>query len=900
MSGIVAVALLQAAGLPSSAAPPPASASTAEASAPERLREEDLLLFSLELDRLTLTDTLTAYGDPADPLLPVGELARLLDLDLTVAPPERRVTGTLGEERRSVTIDLNAPIARVAGRNVAFASDDVGFTHSDLYIRAKVLERILPIRIEVDQEGLAIKLTALEKLPIQARMERLGRTPEPGQDLADNEPAMQVDSPYLFLAPPSFDVALESGRDTRVPGFSRRYDVRFAGDLLYSSFQGYFGSDENGSPSTARMLFERRSAAGNLLGPLGATRLSAGDVFTPGLAMGPRSAGGRGISFSTVPLEQVSVFNTIDLRGELPIGSDAELYINDILRSGQRTPVQGRYEFLNVPLVRGLNVIRVVIYGARGERSEVVRVVNVGGGQLRKNETHFEFGLVQQDKAVIDPRPLAERELITATVGAPRLAASVSHGLSEAITVVGGAALYTSLQDDARNMLSAGIRTSLSGIAVQLDAAGDHKGGMALALGLAGQPLGVSTILRHSEYRGGFLDETGAPGDFLRPPSRKTAATMDLGIPSFGGKVIPLSLRLVRDGYADGGVAWLASSRASTTIEEAFVSAGLDYSRETSSGVDLRHRLTGNLSASKFVDFKWQLRGSLDYELLPAARLMSVALSADRAVSDNLALRFGLGQTLTKPRDTFLQAGGVLRLPIGDLALTGDFAARTGDWKIGVRFAFGSLFDPRRRSYVLTPPGPASGGNAVFHSFIDRDGDGRFGAGDEAAPGVRVEGGEKPLTTDKSGRAVLTGLGTSPTGRIQANIQDVESLYVSSPPSAVKFAPRPGKVLYIPYALAPVGEVYAKLLLRQPEGLKGLSAVSLRLLREGADPILAITEYDGSVVFSEVPLGTYRLEIDPAQAQRLKMRLKEPVSVTVTADQSSDVDAEVVFDQVAS
>ncbi len=131
------------------------------------------------------------------------------------------------------------------------------------------------------------------------------------------------------------------------------------GDLLYTGFQGFIGSDQNGHISGARATFERHDVKGQLLGPLHATSISGGDTFTPALAIGPRGVGGRGFGFSTAPLEQTSVFNRIDLRGELPVGYDVELYVNDILRSGQRTPVNGRYEFLNVPLVRGVNVIRV-------------------------------------------------------------------------------------------------------------------------------------------------------------------------------------------------------------------------------------------------------------------------------------------------------------------------------------------------------------------------------------------------------------------------------------------------------------------------------------------------------------------------------------------------------------
>jgi hypothetical protein len=83
----------------------------------------------------------------------------------------------------------------------------------------------------------------------------------------------------------------------------------------------------------------------------------------PPLSLGPRGAAGRGISFTTRLSSRRACSTRSDLRGELPIGYDVELYINDVLRSGQRAPVQGRYEFLDVPLVRGINIIRIVSYG---------------------------------------------------------------------------------------------------------------------------------------------------------------------------------------------------------------------------------------------------------------------------------------------------------------------------------------------------------------------------------------------------------------------------------------------------------------------------------------------------------------------------------------------------------
>ena len=896
---MVALALLPAGSI--AARQPVVSPGTDQpAAASAYLSEKDLLLFSLDLDQLTLTETLTAYGDPSDPLLPVGELARLLDLDLDVFPADRRITGTLGEARQTLTIDFNRRVARVGGTDVALTAVDVGFTHNDIYIRASVLQHILPVRFDVSPEALEIRLTALQKLPIQERLERIAKLRGLGQNVGpDDEPALRIPSPYELFTPPSFDVAIEGGRDTRtLQSYSGRYDVRFAGDLLYTNLQGYFGSDDRGRLNSARFLFERRSSEGAL--PLGATRISGGDVFTPALTIGARSVGGRGVSFSTAPLEEASVFNTIDLRGELPIGYDVELYINDVLRSGQRTPVQGRYEFLNVPLVRGINVIRIVTYGPRGERSEVVRIINVGGGQLRKHATEFEFGAVEQGRTLIEPQPVSGVDVTAGGATGLRVVASGAYGLTDGLTLVGGAAVYPVVGAEHRNMATVGIRTSLVGLAIQGDGAVDSTGGVGLAFGLAGQPFGVSTVFRHAEYRGGFLDETMSEFDPQNPTVSHTALTLDFALPPIGGKRIPLSLRALVDRLADGGSQWIGSARASVTLAGTLLSTGLDYQRTTSAKAGKVERLSGNFVASKFLDFKWQLRASADYDLMPQAILRALSLTADRSISHRVALRFGLGETFGNDGDTFAQAGSVLRLPIGELALSGDYSVRTRQWSATVRVGFGSLFNPVTHHYVVTPPGPASGGSAVVQAFLDRDGDGKFGPGDEPIPKVLFQGGDNQAVSDSRGQAVITGLGTAPTGSIQPDIKNIQETYVSTPASRIEFAPRPGRVIKIPFPIAPVGEVYARLMLQRPgEAPVGLSAVQVRLMRAGHDPIVGISEYDGSVVFSDIPLGTYRLELDPSQAKRLGMKFAVPVMLTVTADKDAEVQATVEFTSVS-
>ena len=860
------------------------------------IRPETLLLFAIQLDNLTLTDSLATYGTVEDPLIPLRDLAQLLDLDLDVSPVDRRVTGHLGQAQRPVIIDLKTGIARVGGQTVDLKPDDFAVTNMDIFITASALQKLLPITLHIDGEALEIKLTALEPLPIQERMDRIARDRNLGTGTEANEPVLRIPSPYLLFSPPAFDVSLQSGMDTLKTGGSYRYDLHAGGDLLYTGFQGYVGSDQAGHLSTVRATIERHDLNGGLLGPINATSAEAGDVFTPSLAMGVRSSEGRGFAFGTAPLEETSVFDHVDLRGDLPLGYDVELYVNDVLRSGQKTPVQGRYEFLAVPLSRGLNVIRIVSYGPHGERSETVKVINVGGGQVQAGATTLAFGLVQQNEPLIS-LGTAQTTALTPAPNKLRAVMSLTHGLTEDISLVAGAALYPVANNAARALSELGLRTSIFGLATQADAAADSRGGMGFSLGLAGQPFGISLVAHDSEYFGGFVDENYLT-DFTRLQRRHTELSLDDSVP-IGDFTLPLSGRLQADQYTDGSMTLLGSGRTSTNVGTILVSSGFDYQRTTATGGIVTQQLLGTLSASSFADFEWQLRGSVDYALLPTPSVAAFSATADRTLNEWFDLHLGLGEALQSPKETTFQGGVTFRTSMGDLSVAGSYGLPTQTWSVGVQLTFGLVFDPFSRGYGLTRPGPATQGSVAFQSFIDRDGDGKFSPGDEPVPNVSVQGGEKTVVTDANGQALTTSVGTAAISRLEIGLDNIDNPYVQAPPQVVQFSPRAGQVLRIPYPLIPTGELLATVNFRQTGGrLVGLSSVRVRLERKGGPPLEAITEFDGTVSFEHIPPGQYQIVLDSQQAQRLHMRLVLPVGIIVPANGGlvPDVTAEVTFD----
>jgi len=917
---------------PARASPAPATTAAAgpnaalKRNATAEIREEDLLLLSTDLDGLTITDALPAYGEPNDPLLPLGELARLLDLNLTVSPSDGMVLGRIGQAERPLTMDLQNGVYRLAGSSFVLAPNEVAVTNVEIYLRASALQRLLPITFRTEPDGLLLHLRALETLPIQARLNRLAQIRGLRPDTEAIEDSLRAPSPYSLFTMPGFDIQGQLGASSVAPRYVHSYDVRLAGDVLYTGFQGFLGADQNGDISSFRATFERHDAKGSLLGPINATSLAFGDTFTPSLPVGPRSVGGRGFQFSTAPLEQTSVFNRIDLRGELPIGYDVELYINDILRSGRTTPVNGRYEFLNVPLVRGINVIRIVTYGPRGERSEETRIVNVSGGQLAPGAFIFQMGAVQQDSPLFnigrqDPTATSS-DLQSPGMGQVRVTASAAYGLTNQMTLVGGASVFPAIPPVRHDALGAlitptgtqqrelgtlGVRTSIFGAALQVDAAVDSTRAGALALGVAAQPFGLNILGRQVFYTGNFIDETIGTGSGAKAITSHSEVNIDLSAPIFKDRLIPLTLRGTRDVFADRSSNIVAGFRASATADNILLSGGLDMNANLAPGQAAAYSTVGNLSASTFYQFKWQLRANLDYTIQPKPSLTALTITADRDISDVMGLRLGLGRDLSKGSgDTNFQIGDIMHTRFGDLSLTGNYATPSSRWQIGLSFAIGLIFDPISKRYVFTRPGPAQGGAVALQAFIDANGNGVMDKGEKPVPLATVDGGEHKGTTGADGHALVIGLGVAPTGRIQVGLDNIDDPYVVSPPKTVTFNPRPGRVVVVPYPLTAAAELFTHVLFRQGDRLVGLSAVRVRLVKAGAaagaTPREASTEFDGTAGFEDLAVGTYDFQLDPEQADRLHMRLVKPVQIVVPPQGGPvpDVSVEVMFDRSAT
>lgn len=882
--------------------------------------DDDLLLFEVLSDGVELSDGMSGYSSRAGIFLPLGEISRLLDLAIQVDPTTGRAEGWFLSEDRTFRLDLRARRVTVEGKSYDISDTDAALFHQEIYIRSNVLEKLLPLVFKINKSDLTLEIATKEHFPFQDRLERDRRRQGLMNGGAGIETILKVPTRYELFTPPSADLSVSVAAATRRPKATTNWEVRLAGDVAYSGAQLFVGSDSNGKPNDIRTLFERKDPDGMSAGFFGATRSDAGDVYTPSLALGAASQGGRGLSMTSVPLDQANVFSNTDLRGELPQGYEVELYVNEVLRASQAQPVRGNYEFLSVPLTYGLNVIRLVFYGPRGERREEVSRINVGSGQLHSGQFVYALGAMQQQVPLFDIRHSAGVSPGMFGLASFRVAGAAAFGVSDDLTLTAGLAHFvpnTSFEHRARALGTAGILSSVFGLAVELDGAGDDHGGAAFAGGFAGRILGASLLARHSEYSGRFVDELQFRDLANALPLRRASdVTADWSLPvPFTDFLIPVSIDAQRSQFIDGSERLLGEARLSTAVGRYLLSGGWQF-EEARKPTETTRTSQGSFDISAFFWRTWQVRAETLFDGEPKLRLQSASIVIDGSLWADNAVRFGathafvessgppqenctmagstgggsLGGTLTgrcPPAlgTTEIDASSTWHFSNFDFTLDGMYTPELHDLRFGVTVAVGALFDSLTGAYVPVRTGAAAGGSALLNVFVDKNANGVRDTDEVGLAGVNAQAGNWPGTTDKEGEAILSGLGDAAHARIHVDPESISDPYLVSPATTIEIVPHPGRVTVINYPLKALGEAAFRAVFTPAGGApRGLSALEVQAFAsDGTLVAEGRTEYDGALVFERLKPGTYTVRIDPDQAKRLKLRFTSSVTFIIPA-----------------
>ena len=855
------------------------SAFTASAQPPV-LSYQDELILEIRIRGVEATDTVLAYGTRTGVYLPLGALARILDVAIIVSDDGNYANGWVLDEDRTVTINLRAGTLEKNGNTTALTPDTAVAFDGDLFFRADQLGTIMPINAEVSLRAQAVTLKTLEPFPFEERMRReaqrrrlAARGIRPNQQKWPRE-----ETPYRVLSLPLADVEVralsDSGNGTRIES-----DVLLAGDLGFLTAEAFVGGDSVNGLTTSLVEVGRMDPDGDLLGPLKATSFAVGDVSTVSMPIGLRGVAGRGFFATNTPAETVSVFERIDLRGILPDGYEVELYRNDILVASTRDRVNGQYEFLQVPVDFGLNVFRLVFFGPQGQRSEQVRKISVGDGRLSPGKLVYRIGAVQKDENVFGVRN--PRFIAPADFGAWRASAEVSYGLSTDITTILSGAWFETANED-QWVASAGVRTGIAGFAVKGDLAASNGNSYAASLGIGGRIGSSAFTLSHVEYSGDFIDETRSlAGDFLRRSTELDFnSTVSLGNP-VTGLIIPLTARARHLETATGRAQTNVAVRASTRGSNLLASNTLEYSRTTIPQAASLSRLFGNFDLASVGRGKTRGRLSLGYQALPDPELLTAAAEVDYAIDEDTAIRGSVGYAF-QSKSTQLGLSAVRDFERFSLALDGTYALDTKSYSVGLRLGFSFGRDPLRGNFFVARHGLASSGGASVRAFRDMDGDGVFGPTDSVLPEVDVVSFNQTVPTDDDGIARLSGLGRGRGVSIQVDATSLPDIDLAPAKDGIEIIPRPGRIHSTDFPIVALSEVEGSVSFVKNGARKGVSGVRLILRSaKGEDASFSKTEIDGYFFFERVKPGTYSIALDPEQSQRLNLCMSREQQVSV-------------------
>ena len=854
---------------------------------------EDELILVVHLGRYVLSDGLLGYLHRGGVLLPLEELTRTLDFPIFTDPATGQAEGWFLSENRRFFLDIARGEVTVEGRKTRFPGALVELHSDDIYVDTTLFSQWFPVDLEFDLSRLVVRVTSREPLPIEQLIEREKLRARLGRGARERPQYPRVDTPYRLWDWPIVDtnIVFQFRKDEFASTRDARYNTIINGDLLFMDsslfLAGALVGENQNKLSSARLTLGRKDPDGELFGPLGLTAFSLGDVFSPQLPLVTGSRGGRGVTLSSFPLTRASEFDRTTLRGDLPLGWEVELYRNEVLLDFQSEPDEtGRYEFVDVPLLFGNNIIRLTFYGPQGQTREEVQTFLVGAGLVPPGEQSFRIGFVQEDEDLI---PIEDESFRGEAETRNRFVAEYERGLTRRFSVGASFASFP-IDEKRRSFVSLGGRATLFGAFTRLDVSRDSEGGTAVQLNGQSNILGLNILSEHAEIFGLVSDRFAESDDSV---VRRSRTRIDGAIPALW--LVPrmpfsLSTRVEQRklGRKDIDIAnrlslFMAGVALSNTLNLAHSRGGGAPSTTAANGSFLANSRWDNLS----------LRGNLSYAVHPLFELNNVSATADYRFTRDLSARFTVNRALVGEQVTSLSAGlnTILRnVAIGVNTTIDD----TGNLAASLNLSFSLGREPRTSGLIVAPRGAASGGAVAARVFLDRNQNRRFDEGDEPLQGVRFKGARRGVETDENGVAFISGLGSYAPRPLSIDTGSLEDPFWVPTVEGYEIVPRPGKIVELEFPVSPTGEVDGTVFLRRAGKESEVSNVRLQLVDSKGEVVMEErSAFDGFYLFLLVPPGTYTVRISPEQVERL--RLVEPPEHEIVITSEGDIIAGVDF-----
>lgn len=837
---------------------------------------DDALLFELRSGQYRLGNGVRGYQMPNGVCVDFADVILALDLPVRLDKQLGRASGWLFDENQPFLVDRNEGQVRYGGAMKALPEGAIIDSPEGWCVQLSVLSQWFDVKLTPDTNNALLIMDSERKLPFQLGLERRQRAASiKPQRQFDLNSLPQAKEPYAMWRTPSVDVVATAGgfhdaqRGTRAD-FS--YEIFASGEIAKASFDARLSSDNNGVPSNLRLRAYRADPEGKLFGPLGATYAAIGDVAGASTPLGSMPRSGRGFVITNRPLDQPDAFDATSFRGNLPEGWDAELYRNGVLIGFANTRADGRYEFIDVPLLYGANRFEVVLYGPQGQIKRETSSIPVGVNSIPPERTWYWMSANQEARDLV-----ALRNNSSDQRGGWRGAFGVERGIDRRTSLHGY--VQTLERNDVRyTIVEGGVRRSIGPALAEISFGYELKGGWAVRAQVFGQ-LGRTNISIESIIAHDFVSDRVDPG-----VKAQHIVSFDHYFGA-GGTIIPVHFDLRYVDRADGYDRLEANGRASYSIGRVLMTGQVEWksSRSSLSGRS-QSELYGSLLLNGSIG-KVRLRGAARFRIMPDARFDSADITGEWRWGEHGLMRAQIGYD--KDFNRFRGGVGYSRT-FKKFAITGTVEGATdGSFAAGLNLSFSFAPDPANGGFRLSSTKLASSGQVSARVFRDLNGDGIRQDNEPLEPEVQLAAGNVPVNdlTNDRGMAMIDGLTPYRPVLIGIDAGSIPDAFIQPSGPGKVVVPRPGLAISVDLPLSSAGEITG--VLRAADG-RDLAGVDLELVDVEHRVVKVVrSEFDGFFAFEGVPYGRYTIRIAKSSADAVKTETELGYATVVNGDQPS-------------
>ncbi|MBS3786218.1 MAG: carboxypeptidase regulatory-like domain-containing protein, partial [Gammaproteobacteria bacterium] len=623
----------------------------------------------------------------------------------------------------------------------------------------------------------------------------------------------------------------------------------FEAEAAYLSNQVFFSADDQNNLDSLRWSAGRQSPDGNVFGIPNLHRLQFGDVSGFRLPLqGGRS--GRGVSFSTAPLERPDLFDVMVIEGDALSGWDAELYSGGQLIDFQTIEEDGRYRFEEVPLGFGRNELKVVLYGPEGQMQERVLRRDIASGQLLPGELQMRGSVLDAGSVMF---PLGRESTATGE----QINFRADYGLSDWLSTgafIGVETQPQKLSEDEITITNTGISLQpVFGATVsELIIVSQDSGANAFQASLQVPVGGLNVSTRFAQYSNAFYS-TATKQSGSSVDSRFELRT-GFALGRLGSLTAEYERLALRSGAVKHELSPTLRHRVrGISLNHEFTLTGQDQQRST------RYRLLASQQHGQ-----WTSRAQLRAAGRDLSDLSASLLNAGIDYRDTDGRNYGANSSYTLSSDQYSISGRYSQqFGPGQLGFSGS-VDQSGNWGIGLTYAIGlGIGHDGRNPVTWLDQGAGSGGAATLQIFEDLNNSGHFEPENDrpmAGAGMQVNGRPTSHVSDENGWLLLPSLPTDRPVRLTLDRDSLMDPFLTTQTPRLLVQPRPGYTLSLPLPLQDSGFLTGTVLGND----RPIAGALVRAMRvDGVTTETTFSLGDGYFSFETLAPGEWQLTVEP-------------------------------------